>query len=164
MQVKDELEEDDFVDDSLGYDLLPLPVPAPERQVLAISDTKKGKNTEQKEARFRYGSPTFQERLLSADSDETQSAYVGEIAVDENIDKLREIIGSVDNTLSRCWGSSGGIGKARRENLDTHLQVLRGLDSWEGLRGKFVSQRALLKGVSGIEQSKGGVAKEKHNI
>lgn len=155
MQVKDELEEDDFVDDSLGYDLLPLPVPAPERQVLAISDTKKGKNTEQKEARFRYGSPTFQERLLSADSDETQSAYVGEIAVDENIDKLREIIGSVDNTLSRCWGSSGGIGKARRENLDTHLQVLRGLDSWEGLRGKFVSQRALLKGVSGIEQSKG---------
>ena len=35
-----------------------------------------------------------------------------------------------------------------------NLDILRGLDSWEGLRGKFVSQRALLKGVSNMEQSR----------
>ena len=56
--------------------------------------------------------------------------------------------------LIKTLGSSGGIGRARRERLALHLEVVRGLDSWEGLRGKFVSQRALLKGVSGIQQSK----------
>ena len=74
--------------------------------------------------------------------------------MDENIDKLREVIGSVDNTLSRCLASSGGIGRARRELLALHLQIIRGFDSFEGLRGQFVSQRALLKGVSGVEQSR----------
>ena len=156
MQVKDELEDDDFVDDdNVGYDLLPLPVPAPERQILALSaDKNKGKSSERQENRFRYGSPTLQERLLSEDPDDAHAAYLGEFAVDDNIDRLRDIIGSVDNTLSRCMASSGGIGKARRERLSLHLDVVRGLDSWEGLRGKFVSQRALLKGVSGIEQSR----------
>jgi hypothetical protein len=153
LQVKDELEDEELFDDNVGYDLLPLPVPAPERQILTLSDKQNGGSTEQKETRFRYGSPTIQARLLSEDPDDVQ-AYLGEIAVDENIDKLREVIGSVDNTLSRCMASSGGIGRARRERLALHLDVVRGLDSWEGLRGKFVSQRALLKGVSGIEQSR----------
>ena len=56
--------------------------------------------------------------------------------------------------MTRCLASSGGIGRARRERHGLHLEVVRGLDSWEGLRGKFVAQRALLKGVSGLEQSK----------
>ena len=50
--------------------------------------------------------------------------------------------------------SSCGIERSRRERFSLHLEILRGLDSWEGLRGKFVSQRALLKGVSGMEQSR----------
>lgn len=152
-QVKDELDNEELIDDNVGYDLLPLPVPPLERQVLAVGDKQKGGSSEQKEIRFRYGSPTLQERLLSEDPGDGQ-AFLGEIAVDENIDKLREIIGSVDNTLARCMSSSGGIGRAHREELALHLNVVRGLDSWEGLRGKFVSQRALLKGVSGIEQSR----------
>lgn len=154
--VIDELDSEDIVDDSLGYDLLPLPVPAPERTILAASGANAGGTTqENKETRFRYGSPTLQERIDQADLDDThQAAYIGDMSVDENIDKLREVIGSVDNTLSRCLASSGGIGRARRERLDLHLQVVRGLDSWEGLRGKFVAQRALLKGVSGIDQSR----------
>jgi len=153
--VTDELESEDFIDDNIGYDLLPLPVPAPERRILALSGPKSGGNSDQREARFRYGSPTLQERIAHEDLDDAhQAVYIGDISVDENIDKLREVIGSVDNTLSRCLASSGGIGRARRERLGLHLQVVRGLDSWEGLRGKFVAQRALLKGVSGIEQSR----------
>ena len=35
-----------------------------------------------------------------------------------------------------------------------HLEIVGGLDSWEGMRGHFVSQRALMKGIAGIEQSK----------
>jgi hypothetical protein len=153
--VSDELESE-CIDENMGYDLLPLPVPAPERRILSLGDSSSvnAMSLEQRETRFRYGSPTLGGRLQVNDEDDLRPAYLGDIAVDENIDKLREVIGSVDNTLSRCLASSGGIGRARRERLALHLEVVRGLDSWEGLRGKFVSQRALLKGVSGIQQSK----------
>ncbi len=157
MHVKDELEssldpfaEDD--DDGNGYDLLPLPVPAPERQILTVGEPKTLDS--KKEARFRYGTPPTQEGLVVSSSDEEKRVFLGDMAIDEDIDKLRDVVGHVDNTLSRCLASGGGIERARNERELLHLSILRGLDSWEGLRGKFVSQRALLKGVSGIEQSR----------
>jgi hypothetical protein len=155
MHVQDELESDSFFDhdDDGGYDLLPLPVPAPERQILNVSEAKR-KESSKKETRFRYGSPHLQDGVAVESPDDEKRVFLGEMAIDENIDKLREVIGSVDNILSRCTASSGGIERSRRRRLSLHLDILRGLDSWEGLRGKFVSQRALLKGVSGIEQSK----------
>jgi hypothetical protein len=156
LHVSDELEPDAFAGDdtAAGYDLLPLPVPAPERRILTVGDPHSDPSFSNRETRFRYGSPTLRGRLPLEHEDDINPAYLGEIAVDENIDKLREVIGSVDNTLSRCLASSGGIGRARRESLALHLEIIRGVDSWEGLRGQFVSQRALLKGVSGIEQSR----------
>jgi hypothetical protein len=152
LHVSDELES---ADDSVGYDLLPLPVPTPERTILAASDKKRSSkdNEKPKVTRFRYGNPT-EDHFPTEGQAEGHPVYLGDMAVDGNIDKLRDVIGSVDNTLSRCLASSGGIGRARRERLAVQLDVVRGLDSWEGLRGKFVSQRALLKGVSGIEQSR----------
>ena len=155
MHVQDELESDPFVDhdEDNGYDLLPLPVPAPERQILNLSGSKRPEFN-QKETRFRYGSPNLQEGISIDSPEDEKRVFLGEMAIDENIDKLREVIGSVDNILSRCTASSGGIEKSRRQRFALHLDILRGLDSWEGLRGKFVSQRALLKGLSGIEQSK----------
>lgn len=148
--------EEGVVNDD-GFDLLPLPVPAPERRILSAgsnTDTQYMVNGRHREERFHYGSPTVQGRYAMDDEDEIGSAFLGDVAVDENIDKLREVIGSVDNTLSRCLASSGGIGKAQRERLALHLNVVGGLDSWAGMRGKFVSQRSLLKGIAGIEQSK----------
>lgn len=155
MHVQDELESDPYLDqdDDNGYDLLPLPVPAPERQILNVSEAKRPE-WNQKETRFRYGSPNLQEGISIDSPEDEKRVFLGEMAIDENIDKLREVIGSVDNILSRCAASSGGIERSRRHKLSLHLDILRGLDSWEGLRGKFVSQRALLKGLSGIEQSK----------
>jgi hypothetical protein len=155
LHVSDELEWADVADDSVGYDLLPLPVPTPERTILAASDNKRSSKDKEKpkEARFRYVNPT-ENHFSTEGQAKGHPVYLGDMAVDENIDKLRDVIGSVDNTLSRCLASSGGIGRARRERLAVQLDVVRGLDSWEGLRGKFVSQRALLKGVSGIEQSR----------
>jgi hypothetical protein len=159
LQVQDGFQGDDLEEDGAGYDLLPLPVPAPERRILSMSDTRPHKigSRESKEARFRYGEspvtlPDLAQEIGAAV--EGRPTMLGDIDVDENIDKLREVIGSVDNTLSRCMASSAAIGRARRERMALHLDVVRGLDFWEGLKGKFVSQRALLKGVSGIEQSR----------
>ncbi|KAL3923390.1 MAG: hypothetical protein SGILL_001683 [Bacillariaceae sp.] len=157
MHVEDELDPstDPFAEeeDGNGYDLLPLPVPAPERQVLNVGDSKKGSSV-RKETRFRYGAPAMGGGLLANNPEDEKRVYLGELAIDEDIDKLRDVIGNVDNTLSRCLASGSGIERARKERESLHLSILRGLDSWEGLRGKFVSQRALLKGVSGIEQSR----------
>jgi hypothetical protein len=152
--VQSELQSDDLLaasDDD--YDLLPLPVPAPERRILSAgSDLHASSNTD-RETRFHYGSGEQGQFPLDVEED-ARSAFLGDISVDENIDKLREVIGSVDNTLSRCLASSGRIGKARRERQALHLDLVRGLDAWEGMRGKFVSQRNLMKGVTGVEQSK----------
>eukprot|EP00934_Nitzschia_sp_Nitz4_P007807 Nitzschia sp. Nitz4//scaffold121_size67750//53970//57328//NITZ4_006074-RA/size67750-snap-gene-0.43-mRNA-1//-1//CDS//3329534369//7797//frame0 len=157
LRVKDGLVGDHGEEDGAGYDLLPLPVPAPERRFLTMSDSStKNAGDDEKEARFLYGDSPMSQQMPQQFAGDThvRPALLGDIAVDENIDKLREVIGSVDNTLSRCMASSGGVGKARRGQFGFHLDIVRGLDFWEGLRGKFVSQRALLKGVSGIEQSR----------
>jgi hypothetical protein len=155
------------VDD--GYDLLPLPIPAPERRILSAGSRSarysqahgdassvasgQGGSIDSREARFHYGTQTLRRRFPVDEEDDARSAFLGDISVDEHIDKLREVIGSVDNTLSRCLASGGGIGRARRERNALHLDIVQGFDSWKGLRGKFIGQRALLKGLSGIEQS-----------
>ena len=153
LHVQDELASECFMDQGDGYDLLPLPVPAPERQILNVSEAKRNSSVKN-ETRFRYGGPFLEQGLAIESTEDEKRVYLGEMAIDENIDKLREIIGSVDNTLSRCMASSSGIERSRREKFMIHLDILRSLDSWEGLRGKFVSQRALLKGVSNMEQSR----------
>lgn len=136
-----------------GYDLLPLPVPAPERSILSAGSDSNQASERSREGRFHYGT-TLQHGRLPLDGDDTASAFLGEISVDENIDKLHEVIASVDNTLSRSLASIGRVGKAQRDRQSKHLEVVRGLDSWSGMRGRFVSQRSLMKGVAGLEQSR----------
>jgi hypothetical protein len=155
IRVESDLRSGEQAIGSDGYDLLPLPVPAPERTILSAGSEMRAFTELEREERFHYGTSIgVHGTLLGADEDDHRSAFLGDISVDENIDKLREVIGSVDNTLSRCLASSGGTGKAQRERQALHLEIVTGLDSWEGMRGKFVSQRSLLKGVTGIEQSK----------
>jgi hypothetical protein len=146
--------EDGVVNDE-GFDLLPLPVPAPERRILTVGSAPNATSTEASgEERFHYGSGTLENRYPFHIENDHRSAFLGDISIDENIDKLREVIGSVDNTFSRCLISSGEIGKANMERLDLHLNVIRGLDSWEGMRGRFIGQRSLMKGVAGVAQCK----------
>jgi len=124
-----------------GYDLLPLPIPAPECRIISASSDLQQAWAMARETRFHYGTPSLQGRI-SLDhhsEDDTASAFLGDISIDENIDKLREVIGSVDNTLSRCLASVGCIGKAQRDRQAKHLEIVRGLDSWSGMRGGFVS-------------------------
>jgi hypothetical protein len=145
------------------YDLLPLPVPAPERRILnaGINCVQSSGDSSKRQERFLYGTSDYTTTVQgtfwsSADDDGSRSSSVllGSISVDKNIDKLREVIGSADNILSRCLMASGAIGAARYERQTVQLDVVRGLDAWPGMRGKFVNQIKLMKGVAGIEQSK----------
>jgi len=138
-----------------GYDMLPLPVPAPERRILTVGNADNAAQV-QPDSRFHYGNDDGVDFFPfdSHDDESSKSVLLASMSVDDNIDKLREVIGSVDNTLSRCLGSSGGIGAARRERLRIQLDVVHELDSWEGMRGQFISQRSLLRGVGGLSQSR----------
>ena len=155
VQIQSELNSEvniDPMDDS--YDLLPLPVPAPERRILTVGNTNNPASTNV-DSRFHYGSMADLDYIpFESHDDESKSVVLGNMLVDDNIDKLREVIGSVDTTITRCLSSSGAIGKTRQERLKVQLDVMRGLDSWEGFRGQFVSQRALLRGISGMSQSR----------
>lgn len=164
VQVESQLATEFLQEDGDGYDMLPLPVPAPERSILTVG-SHEGRardgassswphDSHRRQARFHYGTTSIQTRKSRRDVEGFEEGYLGDISVDENIDKLREVIGSVDNVLSRCLVSSAGIGAARRERFVLSLDIMKGLDSWEGLRGKIIAQRALMKGVSGLEQSK----------
>lgn len=156
--VASELESDPFGDgDDDGYDMLPSPMPPPEQAVLTtvapsggISvDTETANNKLLKDgsgARYDYGS-----RADEVASPDDSAAVLGDLSVDRDIDKLREVIGSVDNLLSRCLSAGARIGRAKRKGNDLHMSILRGMDSWEGVRGELVSQRALLDGVSTLE-------------
>lgn len=152
--------EDD--DDDDGYDLLPLPVPAPERRILMAGSTRPSSSSSTtsatapptQEERFHYGTSTSLHDSFLFGKDEDSTVLIGTLSIDDNIDKLREVIGSVDNTLRRCLASGGGIGKVRRDRHAVQLDVVKGFDGWEGMRGQFISQRSLLNGVKGLEQSK----------
>lgn len=155
--VASELESDPFGDkDDDGYDMLPSPMPPPEQAVLTtvapsggISVDTESANKLLKDgsgARYDYGS-----RADEVASPDDSAAVLGDLSVDRDIDKLREVIGSVDNLLSRCLSAGARIGRAKRKGNDLHMSILRGMDSWEGVRGELVSQRALLDGVSTLE-------------
>lgn len=175
VQVESELHVSNEGIDSLGdeaYELLPDPVPAPERRILCAGSSagegvksidespqsadigSRKSNGKRNPTRFHYGGVPRQQSLAGGAGDGTDSTFLGDFSVDDGIDKLREVIGSVDNTLSQCLTASAGIGRARRNRLRLHQDIVTGFDSWEGLRGKFITQRALLKGVSGLEQSR----------
>jgi hypothetical protein len=89
--VQSELPSDDLLaasDDD--YDLLPLLVPAPERRILSVgSDLHASSNTD-RETRVHYRSGEQGQFPLDVEED-GQSAFLGDISVNENIDKLRVI-------------------------------------------------------------------------
>ena len=159
--VASELDGDAFGDgEDDGYDMLPSPMPTPEQAILttvapcgSVSvDTKSANKLSQngEGARYDYGS-----RIDGPTAPDDSAALLGDISVDRDIDKLREVIGSVDSLLNRCVTAGSRIGKAKRKENDLHMSILRGMDSWEGVRGELVSQRALLDGVSTLETGNG---------
>jgi len=131
--------ESELDDDLGGFDLLPSSSSVRDRDTVATSAR-----------RFHYGFGTLHQPLHHS------AVVMGGVgsscsSVDDDIDKLREIIGAMDTTLERCLAASTAIENARRKRDALHLGIVRGLDSWG--KGEFIAERALLKGVQMLERS-----------
>ena len=124
VSIESELESDE------DYDLLPAPAQTISPTQSSPSQLQSTSDSSQKKFHYGKDNPT---------------------SIDGDIHKLYEIINAMENTLSRCQVSSGSIADARRERNSLHLSIVKGLDSWEGLRGEIVGERALMEGVVGLE-------------
>ena len=124
VSIESELEADE------GYDLLPSPTQTTNSTNSTPSQSNTSRDAHPK--KFHYGKESSP-------------------SVDNDIHKLYEIINAMENTLTRCKLSSCSIADARRERNSLHVKIVKGLDSWEGLRGEIVCERALMEGVVGLE-------------
>mmetsp|Transcript_10785 Transcript_10785/g.12489 ORF Transcript_10785/g.12489 Transcript_10785/m.12489 type:complete len:1540 (-) Transcript_10785:2-4621(-) len=155
-------QETRVVNDGGGYDLLPSPLPIAERSALCAGsilpkssqetpihhsdrDLSSRDSTKTK-SRVRYGH--------IGSNDDSNVAILGDVSVDRDIDRLREIIRRVDASLSRCLSAGLVIGTEAYGKTGICLDILKGVDSWEGMRGKIIGQRALLSGVAALEKTR----------
>eukprot|EP00571_Detonula_confervacea_P004298 CAMPEP_0172318890 /NCGR_PEP_ID=MMETSP1058-20130122/36119_1 /TAXON_ID=83371 /ORGANISM="Detonula confervacea, Strain CCMP 353" /LENGTH=1268 /DNA_ID=CAMNT_0013033813 /DNA_START=87 /DNA_END=3893 /DNA_ORIENTATION=- len=131
-----------------GYDMLPSPGPSEEHRVLNAGSNipiKVGASKSQStRSRFVY-------EITSEQSDEIHdNAVLGSISVDSDIDKLRDIIRSINHTLGNLYQSSAII-RSAQDGRNTILNgLLRDIDSW-GDSGGIIIQRALVNGVATLE-------------
>lgn len=140
-------------DDCEGFDLLPDPLPLPERSALCAGSIYTGHPAGNGFDVKSYSSQanSTQGKNFYASSGDTN---LGDIDVERDIERLRELLRRVSRSFGSCCNSLATI----KENLRTrellHVSILRNIDSWDGLRGKIVSQKALLDGVSSLEESR----------
>lgn len=151
VNVESELADDE--QDLGGYDLLPSPGPSEEHRVLnAGSDvSSKGgssKSHRASKSRFVYGTTSEGQ---SNEIFDKKDAVLGSIRVDNDIDKLRDIIRSIRHTLGKLHHSSALIQSAQDERNVIQLDILRNMDSWGDTGEEIISQRALVNGVAALE-------------
>ncbi len=158
--VKSNLDEEaHYEDNGHGYDMLPSPLPLPERSALCAGsvlpkDLTPVEVTPSPQSIYNLPKETNQSRVRYSDTsnnDEAGALLLGDVAVDRDIDRLRDIIRTVDASLSKCLSSGLCFGAETCEKTSIQLDFLREIDNGEGWRGKMIGQRALLKGVDSLE-------------
>ena len=77
---------------------------------------------------------------------------LGDMSVDTDIDRLRDILSSLNKTLGMCLAATIQISEGVSQRIKLHMSILRGLDSCEGIRGVIITQRSLLEGVTSLEK------------
>ena len=142
-----DLENDDEDD---GFDILPDPLPLAERSALCAGSIFPNRSvgnapdtgsycTYSVQTKDRYGA--------------MQHTSLGDMEVERDIDRLRDLLRKVDKSFAMCCNALIGINKQRRSRDVLHVSILRSIDNWEGMRGIFLSQLSLLKGVTCLESA-----------
>lgn len=133
-----------------GYDMLPSPGPSDEHRVLNAGRTVKNEegssSSEPNKSRYVYDM-TSEQGAASKKKD----SVLGPIRVENDVDKLRGIIRSINHTLGKLHRSSAVIRSAQKERNFILLDLLRDVDTWGEGGGEIISQRALVNGVASLE-------------
>jgi hypothetical protein len=132
-------------EDLEGYDMLPSPGPSDVHRVLNAGSGST--NLGITGSAFTYEAISEQPKEVCDRND----AVVGTIKVESDIDKLREIIQSINNTMGKLYHSSAAIRIAQDTRNDIQLNILRDVDSWGDNGGDIITQRALVNGVAALE-------------
>jgi len=137
-------------EEDMGYDLLPLPGLSDEQSVLnAGTSVLSTADTCTKE-----GTRQFIYRMATDKDVGDKLSIIGTMNVETDIDKVREVIKSVDHTLGKMHDASVNVQKAQIERNAFKTSLLRDIDSWCG-SGDVISQRALVAGVAEISTANG---------
>ncbi|KAL7536321.1 hypothetical protein ACHAXR_007082 [Thalassiosira sp. AJA248-18] len=134
-----------------GYDMLPSPGPSEEHRVLNAGSAVRGKigSSKSQPTKSRFIYETAAEQFDGMHN--RKEAVLGSIRVDSDIDKLRDIIRSINRTLGQLYQSSLSIQLAHGARNAIQLDLLRAVDSWGDSGGEVISQRALVGGVAELE-------------
>ena len=137
-----------------GYDLLPSPGPSEEHRVLNAGSGVAGNSNSvlqpsKTRSRFVYGTTSSEQS--SVETVDKNTAVLGSIRVDNDVDKLRDIIRSISHTLGKLQHSSASIQSAQDGKNVLQLEMLRSVDSWGDIGDEIISQRALVTGVAQLE-------------
>jgi hypothetical protein len=140
-------------DECYGFDLLPDPLPLPERSALCAGSIYTGYSSGN-----GFDVKSYSSQVNSNQGKDFYGSSVntnlGEIDVERDIERLRELLRRVSRSFGSCCTSLAGINENLRTRELLHVSILRNIDCWEGLRGKILSQKALLHGVSSLENSR----------
>ena len=157
--VESNLEEErHFGANEHGYDMLPSPLPLTERSALCagsqlpkvisedatLKQNYIGDSNDSINSGVRYG-----ENCSNAGACDI---VLGDVSVDRDIDRLRDMIRTVDGGLSRCLSAGLCVGTESCDKLGIQVELLKELDSGEGWCRKMISQKALLSGVEVLER------------
>uniref|UniRef100_A0A7S3Q170 Uncharacterized protein n=2 Tax=Chaetoceros debilis TaxID=122233 RepID=A0A7S3Q170_9STRA len=138
-----------------GFDILPENIPISERSALCAGSSFAGN----KDCTDEHLKPPLTpinvrekaDRDLYGVSDKCTS--LGDIEVERDIERLRDLLQKVDKGFAMSYKALGTIGEKRHARAQLQINILRGVDSWEGMRGKILAQRSLLNGVNCLEEA-----------
>lgn len=159
INVESELADEE---DLGGYDMLPPPGPSEEHRILNAGRAVRGKagslKSQPSRSSFVYGTTSEQ----SGEIYDRKDSVLGSITVENDIDKLRDIVRSINHTLGKLHQSSTSIRSAQDARNIIQLGLLRDIDSWGDTGGEVIRQRALVDGVAALETFSTAI-EESHN-
>jgi len=134
-----------------GFDMLPSPGPSEEHCVLnagsAVSVKVGPSKSHPNRSKFVYEITPEQ----PGGAHDRKDVVLGSIRVENEIDKLRDIILSINHTLGKLYQSSSSIRSAQDARNAIQLSLLRDVDCWGDSGDELISQRALVDGVAALE-------------
>ena len=138
-----------------GFDMLPSPLPISKRSALCAGSALPIKTSTHKSSFNTIETTQFGVRYQDVTSDQgIESVELGDVSVDRDISKLRDIIVSVDVSLSKCLLSYLCVGAETDCKINHQLELLKAIDIGESWRGRMIGQKALLNGIDLLEKQR----------